>query len=193
MGIFNFSKSNQPTQPATTSAAADEDILLELLILIEKANHYVKEGDWNYQDKNAIYALKDRFLIDVCKHRPDGVEIELLYVPYFRYSRETKDRAGDMMRRDVGGNHPFEYYLGQVPPSPMDYEVAGAGNIEILITYKQNTWCFHGPESMAAELHVEVAKLPRKEWVNQRDFHAMQAKTIIAEAQQLLSKLEQQQ
>jgi hypothetical protein len=196
MSIFSFKKSKDKlTGECTTNAQtpsiavnSDSDPLLDLLLLIDKANHYVKEGEWNSFDKDSIYALKDRFLSQIYTRQPKGTEIELFYVPYYKYSRETKDKAGEMMRRD-GNKHNFDYYLALIEPSANDYEVPGAGTIEMLITYRNKTWSFHLLEDLARRLNIDITKLSRKEWVNQRDFHSIQAKSLKAEAESLLSQI----
>jgi hypothetical protein len=197
MSLFNLQKANNEVQCTNiindephdvSSNVSDSDPLLDLLILIEKANHYVKEGEWNIEDKDAIYSLKDRFLSNIYTRQPQGIDIKLFYVPYYKYSRGTKDKAGDLMRRD-GSKHTFDYYLTMVEPSSSDYEVPGAGTIEMLITYKNITWSFHMLESLARQLNINIDGLTRKEWINQRDFHSIQAKTIQTKIESLFQKV----
>ncbi|MBR3454373.1 MAG: hypothetical protein IKH26_03525 [Bacteroidaceae bacterium] len=172
---------------ASVSQIHDDDIL-KLLTLFERANHYVKDGGWYEIDKSELYSLKDQFLTKFYKNKPEGVEIELLYVPYLKYSSETKDKAGDMMRADAN-KQPFEFYLSQIQPCAKDIEVPGKATIEMLISYKGRTWCFHMPEQLTSSWGVDVNRLKRKVWVNSRDFHSQQFKLIKAEAESLLSKL----
>ena len=168
------------------SQIADDDFL-KLLTLFERANHYVKEGDWYESDRRELYALKDRFLTAVYKKPYAGAKIELLYIPYYRYSYATKDQAGAMMRAD-GNKQPFEYYLSQIPPTSNDVEIPEKATIEMLIEYKGRVWCFHMPEHLTSDWGVDTSKLKRKVWMNGRDFHAQQFQLIKKEAEELLSK-----
>lgn len=166
----------------------NDDVVLKLLTLFERANHYVKEGGWYESDRAELYSLKDQFLTKFYKNKPDGVNIELLYVPYLKYSNETKDKAGEMMRADHN-KQPFEYYLAQVPPCSKDMEIPGRATIEMLITYCGRTWCFNMPEQLTVGWGVDVSKLKRKVWMNGRDFHSQQFKLIKEEATKLLSQI----
>lgn len=200
MSIFNVfkkEKQSETSTPVTNNvvnyvnsevAQVKDDTILKLLTLFERANHYVKEGDWYANDRNELYALKDKFLTDMFKKKPNGVEIEMLYVPYYKYSAGTKDKAGAMMRAD-GNKQPFEYYLAQIQPSPEDIEVPGKATIEMIFTYDNRTWCFHIPEHQTSSWGVDVYTLRRKIWMNGRDFHSQQFQMIKAEAEVLLSKL----
>ena len=165
-----------------------DDVFLKLLTLFERANHYVKEGDWYENDKRELYALKDRFLTAVYRNPVEGAKINLLYVPYYRYCNETKDKAGAMMRAD-GNKQPFEYYLSQIQPTSNDIEVPGKATLEMLIEYKGRVWCFHIPEHLTSDWGVDTSKLKRKVWMNGRDFHAQQFQLIKKEAEELLSQL----
>lgn len=164
-----------------------DDVFLKLLTLFERANHYVKEGDWYESDRLELYALKDRFLTAVHNKQISGTKIDLLYVPYYLYCRETKDKAGEMMRAD-GNKMPFEYYLSQIQPSTNDIEIKEKATIEMLIEYRGRTWCFHIPQYLTSDWGLETSKLKRKVWMNGRDFHSQQFKLIKEEAAELLSK-----
>lgn len=100
----------------------EEKKWLDLLLYTDRLNRSVKEAGWNYADKEKVYGLKDSVVQTLLRAKPDGVNFELYYVPYFKYSGATKDRAGALMRQD-GNKYPFEYYLSQVEPSEYDYEV----------------------------------------------------------------------
>lgn len=200
MNFFNFNKKEKESEtsvPVTNNVVnyvnsevsqIKDDTVLKLLTLFERANHYVKEGDWYANDRNELYVLKDRFLTEMFKKKPNGVEIEMLYIPYYKYGRQSKDKAGDMMRAD-GNKQSFEYYLAQVQPSPEDVEVPGMATIEMIFKYDDRTWCFHIPERLTASWGVDVNTLRRKVWINGRDFHSQQFQQIKKEAEILLSKL----
>lgn len=168
-----------------SEALLQDDVVLKLLTLFERANHYVKEGDWYETDRSELYALKDQFLTKFYKSKPDGVEVELLYVPYMKYCQETKDKAGQLMRAD-GNKLSFEYYLAQVKPCSDDIEIPEKATIEMLITYKGRTWCFHIPQNLIPDWKVNINNLERKVWMNGKDFHSQQFKQIKAEAESLL-------
>lgn len=168
-----------------SEATLQDDIVLKLLTLFERANHYVKEGEWYESDHSELYALKDLFLTKFYKNKPEGVDIELLYVPYMKYCQETKDKAGQLMRAD-SNNLSFEYYLAQVKPCSDDIEIPEKATIEMLITYKGRTWCFHIPQNLTSAWKVDISQLKRKVWMNGKDFHSQQFKLIKAEAESLL-------
>lgn len=200
MGIFCFNKKKKQSEslaPVTNNVVnyvssevsqVKDDTVLKLLTLFERVNHYVKEGDWYDNDRIEIYALKDRFLTDMFKKKPNGVELEMLYVPYLKYSTSTKDKAGALMRAD-GGKQTFEYYLAQIQPSPDDIEIPSKSTIEMIFKYENRTWCFHIPVHLTSSWGVDVSKLRRKIWMNGRDFHSQQFQLIKAEAESLLNKL----
>lgn len=200
MSFFNFGKKKKSTEQSAPVAnnvvnyvnngvsQVKDDIVLKLLTLFERASHYVKEGDWYANDRDELYALKDKFLTDMFNKRPNGVEIEMLYVPYYKYSASTKDKAGAMMRAD-GNNQPFEFYLAQIQPSAEDYEISEKATIEMNFKYEDRTWCFHIPVHLTSSWGVNVNTLKRKVWMNGRDFHSQQFQLIKAEAEALLSKL----
>lgn len=169
-----------------TEQNLQDDVILKLLTLFERANHYVKEGEWYESDRSELYALKDKFLTKFYKNKPEGVEIELMYVPYMKYCQETKDKAGQLMRAD-GNKQSFEYYLAQVKPYSEDIEIPEKATIEMLITYIGRTWCFHIPQRLVSDWKLVISQLKRKVWMNGKDFHSQQFMLIKAEAEHLLT------
>ena len=154
---------------------------LLVLMKINELNRSVKETAWDYMDKCAVYDLKDQVLAKILTEHPAELSVELYFVPYLRYCNATKDRAGELMRRDLN-RHPFQYYLDQVEPSPYDTEVPHRATVEILVTCAGETFSFHQPanwftELQFNELQIDLTKLSRKTWVNPIDFnHAMLTK-----------------
>ena len=96
--------------------------------------------------------------------------MELFLVPYYSYSRESKDRAGDLMRRDTE-RKPFEYYLGQISPGVNDIEIPEKATVEFVITCMGQEFSFHQPLSWYTERGGEVSQLRRKAWISASNFH----------------------
>lgn len=68
----------------------EEKKWLDLLLYTDRLNRSVKEAGWNYADKEKVYGLKDSVVQTLLRAKPDGVNFELYYVPYFKYSGAQK-------------------------------------------------------------------------------------------------------
>ena len=68
----------------------EEKKWLDLLLYTDRLNRSVKEAGWNYADKEKVYGLKDSVVQTLLRAKPDGVNFELYYVPYFKYSGAGK-------------------------------------------------------------------------------------------------------
>lgn len=143
---------------------------LLLLTKIDGLNRRVKEPGWQYEDKKAVYDLKDQVMADLLRIRPGELSIELFLVPYYSYSRESKDRAGELMRRDPE-RKPFEYYLGQITPSSNDIEIPEKATVELLITCEGQEFSFHQPMSWYIAQGGDPSALTRKTWISAGNFH----------------------
>ena len=144
--------------------------LLQALSLLDSFNHRIKEGEWYPEDQQTFYRTKDEFLKHLYKSAPDGVEFQLLYVPYIRYSAVTKDKAGALMRNDDSKSG-FEYYLSQVETGPGDIELPEKGSIKFNINYVGHTFCFHVPLNTAAGWGLDYSMLERKTWLSGKEHH----------------------
>lgn len=145
---------------------------VSLLSKIDKLNRSVKEPGWIYEDKQEVYRLKDDVMGFILRTRPEELSVELMLVPYYSYSRESKDRAGDLMRRDPD-RKPFEYYLGQISPGRNDIEIPEKATIEVMISCAGQEFSFHQPSSWYIAQGGDPSKLNKKAWINSNDFHHM--------------------
>ena len=172
-----------------TGAQIDEGIMIseaafawhKLLSLVDFFNRRIKEPGWKYEDKQVFYQLKDRMLKRIMQNPPRCLEVSMYYIPYIQYSSETKDRAGELMRRDRN-QYSFEYYLAQIPPTADDIEIQGKAMVELQTNCLWETYCFHMPAELAAECGIISDELPRKKWVAAPEFHhnmLMEAEPII--------------
>ena len=143
---------------------------LFLLMKVNQLNRSVKESGWRYEDKQIVYDLKDRLIQKILTENPKELKTELFYVPYYKYSTQSKDRAGELMRRD-GGRQPFEYYLGQIKPGENDIEIRDKATIEVVVSCMNQTFSFHQPFVWVSELGIEVSNIPQKNWMNAENFH----------------------
>lgn len=147
-------------------------VWLKILINIDKLNRKVKEPGWDYESKQEVYRLKDAVIKKLLTSKPAEVSVRLYYVPYFLYSTETKDRAGQLMRQDTE-RHPFEYYLSQVPPSANDIEIPEKASVEVVAECMEQTFSFHMPIGKIKECGYSAASLERKAWINQSAFNTI--------------------
>lgn len=164
----------------------EETKWLDLLLYTDRLNRSVKEAGWNYADKEKVYSLKDSVVQTLLRAKPDGVNFELYYVPYFKYSSATKDRAGALMRQD-GSKYPFEYYLSQVEPSEYDYEVPEKALVEVTVECLGQEFSFHMPLDKITECGYVISSLERKVWINSTDFHHSQLLKFEPHIKELLS------
>ena len=169
----------------------DDNSLKWLLILmrINNLNRSVKESVWNSEDKAAVYDLKDEIIGKILDQRPAELTVELFYVPYYRYSFASKDRAGSLMRRD-GSRHPFEYYLAQIELSPEDREEPDRATVEVVVGCMGETFSFHQPLAWFAARGTDISGLPRKTWINPADFNHAQLQRIKSEIDSALESLQ---
>ncbi len=164
-------------------------VWFKLLTLFEQANHLVKEGDWFEEDKREFYDLKDTFLDIVVKQNPEELKINLLYVPYFKYSTLTKDKAGDLMRSD-NSKMPFEYYLSKIEPCELDIEIPEKATIELEIICENRLFCFHIPLNKTMEWNLDYKTLSKKVWISGKEFHRNQMKSIKYEISELIKMID---
>lgn len=168
--------------------ANQELIWLKLLINVDKLNRKVKEPGWSEESKQKVYRLKDKVIKKLLSDRPSSVSVNLYYVPYFRYSIGTKDRAGMLMRQDTE-RRPFEYYLSQVPPSADDIEVPEKASIEVVAVCMDQSFSFHMPVTVVEECGYSISALERKAWISQSNFNDMLLRAAKEEIASLLSQL----
>ena len=161
-----------------TGVQIDEGIMIKestfawhkLLSLVDYFNRRIKEPGWRYEDKQVFYQLKDRMLKRIMQNPPRCLEVSMYYIPYIQYSSETRDRAGELMRRDRN-QYNFEYYLTQVPPTADDIEIPEEAMVELQANCLRETYCFHMPVRLAEECGIIPSEMPRKEWIAAPEFH----------------------
>ena len=158
---------------------------LKLLMLIDKLNRMVKEIDFNESSVNEFYKIKDEILELIIKHKQDFIKTQLSYVPYYRYSNTTKDKAGDLMRKDFTRKS-FEYYLSKIDPSDEDIEMPEKATIEIIATIDSINFSFHLPYLKAKSFGIDIHNLPKKVWISNKDF---QKKIFISQKEEILNLL----
>jgi len=113
-------------------------IWLSILTRLDRINRRIKEPGWYDEDKRNVYFLKDEIIRIILHKNPICLFVELEYVPYYIYCRETKDRAGVIMREDRE-DLPFEYYLSIVEPTQYDIEVPEKAMVEMNVTCMNQT------------------------------------------------------
>lgn len=159
-------------------------IWLRLLLNIDKLNRSVKEPGWSYEGKQAVYKLKDEIIRKILIEKPCELSLNLYYVPYYLYSKNTKDKAGAMMRQDLG-KHPFEYYLAQMNPTAEDIEVPGKATVEVEVICMEQLFSFHMPSSKVEECGYSVDGMRQKAWISQSNFNEI----LLHNAQMTISSL----
>ena len=162
---------------------------LFLLMKVNQLNRSVKENGWSYQDKQAVYDIKDRLMEKILKEKPAEIEMRLFFVPYYKYSMYSKDKAGELMRRD-GNKYPFEYYLGQIEPEKEDIEIPDKATIEIEISCMNQTFSFHQPLPWIEQIGIDTTNIPKKTWMNAETFHHTMLETMKTEIEGLFAELE---
>jgi hypothetical protein len=163
-------------------------VWFKLLTLFEQANHLVKEGDWFEEDKKVFYSLKDTFLDLLIKQGSEQLRINLLYVPYFKYSTITKDKAGDLMRSDYN-KMPFEYYLSKIEPCDLDIEIPEKATVEMEVICENRQFCFHIPLNKTTGWNIDYETLSKKIWLSSKEFHRNQMKSIKNEINELMNEI----
>lgn len=161
------------------------DKWFKLLTLLDQTDYIMKEGDWYMEDKMEFYEMKDKFLSYIIKNRPEELPLEVYYMPYFKYSKKTKDKAGEIMRADDTWR-PFEYYLSMVEPCEDDVEISEKATIEVEITYEGRVFSFLVPLTKTLDWDLDIDQLPRKAWLSGKDFHREKFGKIRAELSELM-------
>lgn len=164
------------------------DKWFKLLTLLDQTNHLIKEGDWYVEDKIEFYEMKDKFLSYVIDNKPEELPLTIYYIPYYKYSKETKDKAGELMRSDDQWRT-FEYYLSQVEPCSHDVEITEKATIEVEITYEKRIFSFHTPITKTLEWGINIDELPRKAWLSGKEFHRDQFNKIKDELNELMGDM----
>ena len=141
-----------------------------LLTKLDGINRRVKEPGWFNEDKREVYSIKDELLSYILKEQPGDLDIECSYVPYYMFSQRSKDKAGELMRRDPD-RKPFEYYLGQIEPGENDVEVPEKATVEIVITCAGQEFSFHQPVSWFTSNGGDLSELNKKAWISADIFH----------------------
>ena len=167
-----------------------EMMFFKLLSRVNTLNRMVKEPGWKREDTDKAYQIKDKVLGWIFEQKPEALEIKCYYVPYYSYSRASKDKAGDLMRAD-GSGKPFEYYLSLIEPGPMDVEVRDRATVEVVITCMGEEFCFHQPIFWYAQ-YGSVDQLEKKAWINATDFHHDRLEGIAKEIENLMSGQEEE-
>ena len=164
------------------------DKWFKLLTLLDQTNHLIKEGDWYMEDKIEFYEMKDNFLSFIIKNRPEELPLEINYIPYYKYSKQTKDKAGEIMRADDTWR-PFEYYLSMVEPSEDDIEITDKATIEVEITYQDRVFSFHVPINKIEDWELDIDQLPKKAWLSGKEFHRDKFGKIKVELNELMDEV----
>ena len=143
---------------------------LLLLTKLDSLNRRVKEPGWSFEDKQEVYRIKDRMMEFILGEKPEALGVDLYMVPYYAYSQNSKDKAGDMMRRDFD-KKPFEYYLSLIPPGPFDREIPEKATVEIVISCAEQIFSFHQPMSWYIAHGGNPSSLTKKAWISAINFH----------------------
>mgnify|MGYP007095020718 CR=1 FL=1 len=64
------------------------DKWFKLLTLLDQTDHLTKGGDWYMEDKMEFYDMKDNFLFYIINEMPEELEVEVNYIPYYKYSKD---------------------------------------------------------------------------------------------------------
>ena len=164
------------------------DKWFKLLTLLDQTDYLIKEGDWYIEDKMEFYELKDKFLSYVIENRPAELPLEVYYLPYYKYSKQTKDKAGEIMRGDDTWR-PFEYYLAIVGPSKHDIEITEKATIEVEITYDGRVFSFLVPLTKTIDWNLDIDELPRKAFLSGKEFHREKFSKIKLELNELMDEM----
>lgn len=164
------------------------EIWLKLIVLIDKANHRVKENEITEEVRNNFYKLKDEFLDFIVNKTPSFIELSFSYVPYFKYSRQTKDKAGDLMRKDFS-KKPFEYYLSQIEPSNEDIEIIEKATIEVDINIQGLSFNFHIPYLKTTNWSININELEKKYWISTKEHNNILMSDLISQINYLLNSI----
>ncbi len=141
-----------------------------ILNILDGLNRRVKEPGWNFEDKQEVYRIKDAILSRIMSEKPQELEIQCYYVPYYSYSVKTKDKAGALMRSDPERN-PFEYYLSLVEPCEEDIDIPSKATVEIVIICDESRYSFHQPIAWYQSMGERIDVLPKKPWISAPNHH----------------------
>jgi len=161
---------------------------LKLIFMMDKGNHVVKEGFISEENKIDFYSLKDDFLNRLIKNTPPFISLSLKYIPYYKYSNQTKDKAGDLMRSDYN-KKPFEYYLGLVEPSVYDIEIKEKATIEVIVTIENMEFSFHIPYQKTTGWNISIDDIPQKTWISNKEFKKDALEVLKTEIVSLMKEL----
>lgn len=164
------------------------DKWFKLLTLLDQTDHLTKGGDWYMEDKMEFYEMRDKFLSYIIENKPEELSLDIYYIPYYKYSKATKDKAGDLMREDDTWR-PFEYYLSLVEPDGDDVEIAEKATIEVEIMYQNRVFSFHIPQNKTEDLGLDIDQLPRKAWLSGREFHREKFNKMKVELNELMEEV----
>ncbi|HZJ80736.1 MAG TPA: hypothetical protein VFC69_09210 [Dysgonamonadaceae bacterium] len=164
------------------------DKWFKLLTLFDQTDHLIKEGDWYMEDKIEFYEMKDKFLSFIIKNRPEELPVTISYIPYYKYSKETKDKAGQLMREDDKWR-PFEHYLSLVEPCSDDVEITEKATIDVEINYQDRVFNFHIPLNKMPDWDINIDELPRKAWLSGQEFRREQFNKIKVELNELMEEV----
>ncbi|HTN69442.1 MAG TPA: hypothetical protein VLZ33_08260 [Dysgonamonadaceae bacterium] len=164
------------------------DKWFKLLTLLDQTDYLIKEGDWYIEDKMEFYEIKDSFLSFMIKNRPEELPLEIYYIPYYKYSKQTKDKAGELMRSDDQWR-PFEYYLSSVEPCSDDIEMTEKATIEVEITYQNRIFSFHTPINKIEDWELDIDQLPRKAWLSGKEYHREKFEKVKVELNELMEEM----
>jgi hypothetical protein len=151
--------------------------LLKLLTLFARLTHSAKSERWPEKDRNEFYSLKDDFLKTLIKDKFRELLIRLYYIPYYRYSTATKDKAGKLMRED-NSRMPFEYYLSLIEPGDNDIEIKDKATVEMVVEFLDTEWSFHIQATKIAEWGINIDNMPKKVWVSEKEYRQIKLKEL---------------
>ena len=140
------------------------------------------------EDRMEFYDMKDEFLSQIVNNTPEELAVSVYYIPFYKYSKETKDKAGELMRESDEWR-PFKYYLSLIEPSSEDTEVTEKATIEVEIVYNDRIYSFHTPQDKAQEWGLDIEQLPRKSWLSGRDYYKERFDKIKVELNELMEEV----
>lgn len=165
-----------------------ETTWFKLLTLFDEINHLVKQGDWYREDVEDFYRRKDEFLKLIAVSGPEVLDVKYFYVPYIKYSNTSKDKAGDLMRKD-SNKQPFEYYLSQIETGPDDVEVPEKATIELVIECSGRAFSYHIPRAKTKDWPVDWNQVEKKVWISGKEFHKRKYAEMKKEIERLLTRV----
>lgn len=165
-----------------------ETTWFKLLTLFDEVNHLVKQGDWYREDVEDFYKRKDEFLKIIAVSKPQVLKVNYYYVPYIMYSKTSKDKAGDLMRKD-SNKQPFEYYLSQIEPGPDDIVIPEKATVELVIECSGRTFIYHIPRTKTKDWPIDWSQLEKKVWISGKEFHKRKYNKLKMEIERLMGEV----